>query len=155
MTDQLKKDSFHWNQEAKNVFEMLKKAMKEAPVLALPYFTKTFTIETDACKEGIGAVLLQEKRPLAFMSKKLGILNMSLSTYEKELLALITAVTKWKHYLLGGPFIIKTYHISFKFLLEQKANTSLQHKGLSKLLGLDYIMEYKKGEENVVADALG
>lgn len=70
MTDQLKKDSFHWNQEAKNVFEMLKKAMKEAPVLALPYFTKTFTIETDACKEGIGAVLLQEKRPLAFMSKK-------------------------------------------------------------------------------------
>lgn len=80
---------------------------------------------------------------------------MSLSTYEKELLALITAVTKWKHYLLGGPFIIKTYHISFNFLLEQKANTSLQHKGLSKLLGLDYIMEYKKGKENVVADALG
>lgn len=54
----------------------------------------------------------------------------------------------------GGRFVIKTDHISLKYLLEQRINTSNQHKGLSKLLGLDYTIEYKKGSENIVADAL-
>ncbi|KAF3320056.1 hypothetical protein FCM35_KLT22338 [Carex littledalei] len=102
----------------------------------------------------IGVVLMQRKHPLAYFSKKLGLKNQNLSTYEKEFLALVTAVTKWRHYLMGGKFVIKTYHISLKYLLEQKLNTSSQHKGLSKLLGLDYVIEYKKGSENKVADAL-
>lgn len=55
---------------------------------------------------------------------------------------------------MGGKFVIRTDHISLKYLLEQKLNTSIQHKGLSKLLGLDYVIEYKKGSENKVADAL-
>lgn len=105
-------------------------------------------------KDGIGAVLMQDRRPIAYTSKKLGVKNQSLSTYEKELMALYTAVTKWKHYLLGNEFIIKTDQISLKYLLEQKVNTPMQHKGLSKLLGLNYKMEYKKGVENKVADAL-
>ena len=88
------------------------------------------------------------------MSKKLGVKNQSLSTYEKELLALFTAVTKWKHYLLGGEFIIRTDQISLKYLLEQRVNTPMQHKGLSKLLGLNYKIEYKRGLENRAADAL-
>jgi RNase H-like domain found in reverse transcriptase len=58
---------------------------------------------------------------------------------------LITAVTKWEHYLLGSSFTIKTDQISHKYLLEQKIHTTLQHWGLSKLLGLDYTIEYKKG----------
>jgi hypothetical protein len=63
---------------------------------------------------------MQCNRPVAFLSKKLGVRNQSLSTYEKELMALFTAVTKWKHYLLGAEFIIKTDQISLKYLLEQK-----------------------------------
>jgi RNase H-like domain found in reverse transcriptase len=70
------------------------------------------------------------------------------------LLVLITIVTKWKHYLLDNEFIIKTDQINLKHLLDQKANTALQHKGLSKLLGLHYRIEYKKGTENRAADAL-
>jgi RNase H-like domain found in reverse transcriptase len=73
---------------------------------------------------------------------------------KKELLALITTVTKWKHYLLGNEFIIKTDQISLKYLLDQRANTALQHRSLSKLLGLHYRIEYKKGVDNKVADAL-
>ena len=73
---------------------------------------------------------------------------------EREFLALLTAVNKWRHYLLGGKFIIKTDHISLKYLLEQKINTASQHKGLSRLMGLDYAIEYKKGVDNRVADAL-
>jgi RNase H-like domain found in reverse transcriptase/Reverse transcriptase (RNA-dependent DNA polymerase)/Retroviral aspartyl protease/Integrase zinc binding domain len=154
LTDLLKKDSFQWNSSAQQAFEALKLAMSTAPVLKLPNFSQPFIIETDACLTGLGAVLMQDNRPIAYLSKKLGVRTQGLSTYEKELLALCTAVTKWRHYLLGGEFTIKTDQISLKYLLEQKINTPMQHKGLSKLLGLNYKIEYKKGIENKVADAL-
>jgi RNase H-like domain found in reverse transcriptase len=69
-------------------------------------------------------------------------------------LALLTAVEKWRHYLQGRPFVIRTDHISLKYLLEQKLTHALQHKGLCKMLGLDYVVQYKKGSENITADAL-
>jgi RNase H-like domain found in reverse transcriptase len=69
-------------------------------------------------------------------------------------MAVLTAVQKWRHYLQGGPFIIKTDHISLKYLLEQKLTHALQHKGLCKMMGLDYVVQYKKGIENKAADAL-
>ena len=111
-------------------------------------------METDACYEGIGAVLMQHRRPLAFLSQSLGQKNLGLSIYEKELLALVTAVTKWRHYLEGHHFIINTDHQSLKYLLEQRITTPLQQKWLTKLMGLSYEICYKKGKENVVADAL-
>ncbi|KAJ4776988.1 polyprotein [Rhynchospora pubera] len=154
LTDQLKKGAFLWTQEAEESFNQLKKAMTQAPVLALPDFTKPFVIETDASDKGIGAVLMQGTRPIAFLSKILGIKNQGLSTYEKEFLALLTAVQKWRHYLVGGKFVIKTDQISLKHLLEQRLSHTMQHKGMCKLLGLDYVIEYKKGCENKVADAL-
>jgi RNase H-like domain found in reverse transcriptase len=77
-----------------------------------------------------------------------------LSTYENELMAVLVAVQKWRHYLYGKPFIIKTDHISLKHLLEQRLTHSLQHKGLCKLMGLDYVIHYKKGTKNRAADAL-
>ena len=79
---------------------------------------------------------------------------MGLSIYEKELLALVTAVTKWRHYLEGHHFIIHTDHQSLKYLLEQRITTPLQQKWLTKLLGLSYEIHYKKGKDNVAADAL-
>jgi len=88
---------------------------------------------------------MQNKIPVAYLSKKLGTKNQGISTYEKELLALITTITKWKHYLLGDEFTITTDQISLKYLLDQRANTALQHRSLSKLLGLHYRIEYKKG----------
>jgi RNase H-like domain found in reverse transcriptase len=72
----------------------------------------------------------------------------------KKILALLSAVQKWRHYLQGMPFVIKTDHISLKHLLEQRLHHTLQHKGLCKLLGLDYVIQYKKGIENKTADAL-
>ncbi|KAJ3685964.1 hypothetical protein LUZ61_015128 [Rhynchospora tenuis] len=154
LTELTRKNAFAWNPQAQNAFEQLKLAMTTVPVLTLPDYSQPFVIETDASALGIGAVLMQNNRPIAYLSKSLGLRNQGLSTYEKELLALLTAVSKWRHYLIGGSFVIKTDQISLKHLLEQRVTTALQHKGLCKLLGLNYTIEYKKGKENKVADAL-
>ena len=66
----------------------------------------------------------------------------------------MVAVKKWRPYLLGRPFVIKTDHQSLKYLLEQKIGTPAQQKWITKLLGYAFIVEYKHGKENVVADAL-
>src|SRR5262249_1793287 len=119
--------------------------MTTAPVLALPNFNLHFVLETDACDVGIGAVLMQMGRPLAYLSQALSIWNQGLSIYEKELLAIVMAVTKWRQYLEGNHFIIRTDHESIKHLLQQRLHTYVQLKGVNKLLGLNYGIQYRKG----------
>ncbi|GJV33332.1 putative mitochondrial protein [Tanacetum coccineum] len=140
--------------EAQGAFEELKEAMTQAPVLVLPDFNKTFTIETDASGLEIRAVLQQEGHPIAFLSKSLAPKHHSLSTYEKEFLAVLMALEKWRGYLLDRHFKIKTDHFSLKYLMGQRLTTPFQTKWLPKLLGFDYEISYKSGSENVVADAL-
>ncbi|KAG7579311.1 Integrase catalytic core [Arabidopsis thaliana x Arabidopsis arenosa] len=149
-----KTDAFVWSVEAQKAFEELKDALCNAPVLALPMFDKQFVVETDACGQGIGAVLMQEGHPLAYISRQLKGKQLHLSIYEKELLAVIFAVRKWRHYLLSGHFIIKTDQRSLKYLLEQRLNTPIQQQWLPKLLEFDYEIQYRQGKENLVADAL-
>lgn len=97
---------------------------------------------------------MQSGQPVAFYSKPLGPQALALSTYEKELLAIVMSVQKWKHYLSHHQFIIHTDHQSLKYIMEQRITTVLQQKWFMKLLGLDYIIKYKKGLENKVVDAL-
>jgi len=92
LTQILKKNSFFWNDDAQQVLTALKNAMCSTPVLALPDFTKYFVIECDASGTGIGAVLMQEGRPLAFTSQQLSGRNMGQSTYEKEMMAILHVV---------------------------------------------------------------
>jgi hypothetical protein len=91
-----------WGPEADLAFQQLKEAMSSAPVLALPDFTQPFVLETDASDKAFGAVLMQEKRPIAYLSKVLGSRSQSLSAYEKEFIALLTAVKKWRAKLCKG-----------------------------------------------------
>jgi hypothetical protein len=81
-------------------------------VLALPDFNEPFKIEIDACDRGIGTVLSQKGHPIAFLSKALSPANMKLLTYEKEFLAVLMAVEKWRHYLLKMQIVIETDHKS-------------------------------------------
>ncbi|KAK8942856.1 hypothetical protein KSP39_PZI008724 [Platanthera zijinensis] len=154
LTDLLKDKSFRWTEEAATAFQHLKLAVSQPPVLRLPDFHAPFTVETDAADAGIGAVLSQEGRPIAFFSKALGLRNSQLSAYEKELLAIVLAVQHWRHYLVGCPFVIRTDHQSLRFLLEQKIATPAQQKYISKLMGYDFQIQYRRGKDNVCADAL-
>nr|XP_009762104.1 PREDICTED: uncharacterized protein LOC104214174 [Nicotiana sylvestris] len=92
--------------------------------------------------------------PIAFISKALSPRHAALSVYDRELLALVHAVTKWSQYLLGQRFIIRAYHKALKYLMEQKLHINSQLIWLTKLVPFDYVIEYKKGVENKVADAL-
>lgn len=108
---------------------------------------------TDACDTGV-AVLMQQGHPIAYMSKALGILARKLSIYEKEFLAVIMAVDKWRQYLQRGPFTILTDHKSFSNLNDQLVSSDLQRKAMAKLVGLQFEIKYKKGSENGAADSL-
>lgn len=155
LTDLLKKHTvFIWTSEHDSSFNALKVALTQAPVLALPDFSKQFAVETDASALGIGAVLLQEGHPLAFISKALGPKSRGLSTYEKEYMAILLAVQQWRAYLQHAEFVIFTDQRSLSLLTEQRLHTNWQQKVFSKLLGLQFRIVYKKGSENRVADAL-
>lgn len=77
-----------------------------------------------------------------------------MSTYEKEMLALVKSIRKWRPYLLGKPFTIHTNQKSLKYLLEQRITTPAQTRWLPKILGYEYVIEYKKGTENLGTDSL-
>ena len=126
LTALLKKDTFAWSDKAEQAFEKLKEAVSQPPVLALPDFTQSFVVKCDASGVGIGVVLMQQGRPLAFFSQALKGNNLFLSTYEKELLALVLAVKKWRPYLFATIFVIKTDQQSLKYILEQRVGTPMQ-----------------------------
>ena len=128
--------------------------MLEAPVLALPNFKLPFTVETDACKRGVGAVLMQAGHPVAYLSKALGPVAQTMSTYEKECLAILLVVEKWRSYLQHAPFTIITDHRSLVHLSDQKLTSDMQQKAFVKLMELQYKLVYRKGKENSAADAL-
>ena len=154
ITALLKANSFGWDEEAKVAWDTLKQAMIIAPVLALPDFNSTFIIESDASNTGIGAILSQKGRPIAFFSKALSPKLQAKSVYEKEMLAVLAAVKKWNAYLLGRHFKIKTDHHSLRFLLDQKTNTPAQQVWVIKMMGYDYDLIFRKGSKNAAADAL-
>ena len=79
----------------------MKETERKAPVMGLLDFGKPFTLETDACNTGVGVVLMQEGRPLAYLNQILSPRYLSLSIYEKELLVVLMAMEKWRHYLRG------------------------------------------------------
>jgi hypothetical protein len=109
LTNLLKKGvPFQWTSNERQAFVILKQALVSAPVLALPDFSKTFVIETDASDVGIGAMLMQDGHPVAYVSKALGPRNQTLSVYEKEYLAILLAVEQWRQYLQIASFVIKT-----------------------------------------------
>nr|GEU35335.1 hypothetical protein [Tanacetum cinerariifolium] len=149
-----KEGRYRWTEKAQLAFETLETATQRAPILALPGFTKPFKVETDASGVGIGAILQQNRHPIAYMRKTLSLKHQNLSTNEKEFLAVLLELKKWRGYLLDRHFIIRTDHFSLKYSLDKKITTHTQMKWLRKLIRFDYEVVYKKGSKNKTADAL-
>lgn len=155
LTELLKKGhTFVWTAIQEQAFQLLKQKMVQAPVLAVPDFSKPFVLETDASDLGIGVVLMQDNHPIAYLSKHLCPRNQTLSTYEKECLAILMAVERWRPYLQHKKFTIRTDHRSLLHLTKQRVTSRLQHKALIRLMDLNYQIQYKKGVNNAAADTL-
>jgi hypothetical protein len=124
------------------------------PVLALPDFTRAFEVECDASGIGIGAVLMQDRRPIAYFSEKLIVAALNYRTDDKELYALVRTLETWQHYLWPKEFVIHSDHESLKHLKGQ-GNLSRRHaKWVEFIETFPYVIKYKQGKENIVADAL-
>jgi len=137
--------SFNWGQSQEDSFALLKEKLTHAPLLQLPDFGKTFELECDASGVGIGAVLMQGGKPVAYFSEKLNGPVLNYSTYDKELYALIRSLQTWKHYLWSKEFVIHSDHESLKHLRSQ---TNLNHrhaKWVEFLETFPYIIKHKRG----------
>jgi hypothetical protein len=143
----LKKNSFEWGDNQQAGFLQIKQIMSTPPVLALPDFTQPFVLETYASCSGIGAVLMQNGRPISF-SAELWAKKAYVSTYEKQAMAILKALKKWRHYFASTSVIIKTDQQSLKYIQDQRLAEGIQHKLLIKLLRFNYKVDYKKGRYN-------
>jgi hypothetical protein len=102
LTDMTKKGAFKWSEEAQITMDKMRKVIITCLVIALPYFDLPFTLESDASGEGIGFILMQNRNPLAYKSRKLGGPELIYNIYDKETLDIIHALAKFRQYLVGA-----------------------------------------------------
>lgn len=159
LTQLLKKGKhWKWGEAQQKAFELLKEKLTTAPVLVCPDFNKTFTLQTDASDYGIGVVLTQEfdgsEKVIAYASRHLNKAERNYSTTEKECLAIIWGIRKMKPYLEGYQFRILTDHLSLKWLNSIESPTGRLARWALELQQFNFIVQYRKGKQNTVADAL-
>ena len=154
-----KKDTpFHWGEKQQDAFENLRKKLCEEPVLQYPDFTRPFIVTTDASGIAIGGILSQgelgKDKPIAYTSRVLNDAEQKYSTYEKEAVAILHAVTQFRPYLYGRKFKLVTDHKPLVWLQTSKDPTSRLTSWRLRLEEYEYEVIYKAGKTNVYADAL-
>jgi hypothetical protein len=145
---------FSWGNKQENAFFMLKDKLTHTPLLQLPDFNKTFELECDASGIGLGGVLLQEGKPVAYFSEKLSGPILNYSTYDKELYALVRTLETWKHYLWPKEFVIHSDHESLKHIRSPGKLNRRHAKWVEFIESFPYVIKHKRGKGNVIADAL-
>ncbi|GJR05644.1 putative CCCH-type zinc finger family protein, partial [Tanacetum coccineum] len=146
--------NFIWTKEAQASFERIKAKMTEAPVLALPNFEKVFELDCDASGVGIGAVLSQDNRPIAFFSEKLSKSRQKYTTYEKEFYAIVRALEHWRHYLISKEFILHSDHEALTYINGQHKLKPRHARLVEFLQAYTFHIKHKSGVTNKVANAL-
>ena len=152
LTNLLRKNVlWEWTNKCEYAFAAVKHSLAEAPVLALPDPNLPFELVTDACGTGVGAVLLQDGKPIAFAGRKLNDAETRYSVTDQELLAVIFAVTQWRCYLQGArhPFTLVTDHNPNTYFATQPNLSRRQVRWSDKLQDYDFAWEYRPGKTNV------
>ncbi|WVZ49148.1 hypothetical protein U9M48_000525 [Paspalum notatum var. saurae] len=139
--------------ECEEAFQTLKKLLTSALVLAQPDVTKPFDVYCDASGNGLGCVLMQEGRVIAYASRQLRNNEANYRTHDLELAAVVHALKIWRHYLLGNTCHIYTDHKSLKYILTQPELNMRQRRWLELIKDYDLEIHYHPGKANVVADA--
>ena len=148
------------SKEALEAFEALKQACMNSPVLAFTDYTKDFLLETDASKDGLGAVLSQKQEhrwfhPVAYGSWVFTMHEKNYHSMKLEFLALKWAITEhFKEYLLYQYFLVKTDNNPLTYIMTTPNLDATGHQWVSALAKYDFWLEYQKGQDNAVADAL-
>ncbi|WVZ97643.1 LOW QUALITY PROTEIN: hypothetical protein U9M48_043160, partial [Paspalum notatum var. saurae] len=155
MTSLTKKNAkYVWSSNCEEAFQTLKKLLTSAPVLAQPDVTKPFDVYCDASGNGLGCVLMQEGRVIAYASRQLRKHEANYPTHDLELAAVVHALKIWRHYLLANTCHIYTDHKSLKFILTQPELNMRKRRWLELIKDYDLEIHYHPGKANVVADAL-
>jgi hypothetical protein len=145
---------FVWSNDCEVSYQTLKNKLVNAPILALLESGKRFTIYMDAYRIGLGCVLMQEGRVIAYGSRQLRKHEGNYPTHDLELAAVVFALKLWRHYLYGESCDIFTDHKSLKYIFTQKELNLRQRQWLELIKDYDLSIHYHPGKANVVGDAL-
>ncbi|GJW82032.1 putative reverse transcriptase domain-containing protein [Tanacetum coccineum] len=149
-----KKIQFVWGDKQEAAFQLLKQKLCSAPILALPEGSEDFIAYCDASKKGLGAVLMQREKVIAYASRQLKIHEKNYTTHDLELGSSMFPLKIWRHYLYGTKCTVFTDHKSLQHILNQKELNMRQRRWLELLSDYDCEIRYHPGKANVVADAL-
>ena len=145
---------FEWGDKCQSSFERLKEILVEVPVLIQPTSGRDYTMYSDALGIGLGCVLMQDGKVVAYASRQLKPHEQNYSTHDLELAAVVFALKIWRHYLYGEKYRIFTDHKSMKYFLNQKDLNLRQRWWLELFKDYDCIIDYHPRKANVLVDAL-
>nr|GEW25396.1 reverse transcriptase domain-containing protein [Tanacetum cinerariifolium] len=149
-----KNKKYIWEEDQESAFRLLKQKLYEASVLALPEGNDDFIFYCDASLQGLGAVLMQKEKVIAYASRQLKPNEENYTTHDLELGAVVFALKIWRHCLYGTKCTVFTDHKSLQHILHQKELNMRQRRWLELLADYDCEIRYHPGKANVTADAL-
>jgi hypothetical protein len=145
---------FHWTEEAKKSFKLLKEKITRQPIMVLPDFIKTFQVRCGANGFAIGAVLSQDNRPVSYFSEKLNDAKRNYSTYDKYFYAVIQSLKKWRHYLVPKEFVLYSDNQALQFITRQEKLNQKHAKWVEFMQNFIFVIKKISGNANKVVDAL-
>jgi hypothetical protein len=155
MIDLLNKDNkFVWTPKCEESFQIIKKKLTTVPVLTLPDIHQDFVVFYDASRQGLGCVLMQNEKVIAYASRLLKSYEQIYPTHDLELAAIVHALKIWRHYLIGNKCHIFTDHKSLKYIFTQPDLNLCQRRWLELIKDYDLEIHYHSEKANMVADAL-
>ncbi|GJR25929.1 reverse transcriptase domain-containing protein [Tanacetum coccineum] len=154
LTELTQKNKYIWGEDQESAFQLLKQKLCEAPILALPEGNNDFVIYCDASHQGLGAVLMQREKVIAYASQQLKPHKENYTTHDLELGAVVFALKIWRYYLYDTKCSVFTDHKSLQHILDQKELNMRQRRWLKLLKDYDCETRYHPRKANVVADAL-